>query len=276
MTAPARAVREFRRLHAEPEPLVLANAWDVISARLVERTGGKAVATTSAGVAWAHGFADGEHLPVEHVLASARAWVNALTVPVSVDLERGYDSEPGRVAELVAELAGIGVAGVNLEDGGGEPQVLAAKLSACRARLAQLGLDLFLNARADVFLHSAIPAPERLTEVVRRGLCYRAAGADGLFVPALFDLVQIEQIASAVPLPLNVWPGPARPGLVRPSVADLSRVGVRRISVGPRIALAALSAARDEMLALHGAAPAGTGAPLSYAEVNAWHARVVR
>jgi len=128
-----------------------------------------------------------------------------------------------------------------------------------------------LNARADVFLHSAIPAPERVAEVVRRGLCYRAAGADGLFVPALFELVPIAQIASAVPLPLNVWPAPARP-----SLAELSRVGVRRISVGPRVALAALSAARDEMLALHRALPATVGAPLSYAEVNAWHARVPR
>ena len=208
---------------------------------------------------------------MERVLESARDLVNALSVPVSVDLERGYDRDPGRVAELVTELARIGVAGVNLEDGSGDPEALAAQLAACRARLAQSGLDLFLNARADVFLHSAIPAPERVAEVVRRGLCYRAAGADGLFVPALFELVPIAQIASAVPLPLNVWPAPARP-----SLAELSRVGVRRISVGPRVALAALSAARDEMLALHRALPATVGAPLSYAEVNAWHARVPR
>jgi 2-methylisocitrate lyase-like PEP mutase family enzyme len=269
MTAQARAVREFRRLHAQPEPLVLANAWDVVSARLVERTGGKAVATSSAGVAWALGFADGEQLPIERVLALARDLVNALRVPLSVDLERGYDHDPERVAELAAELARIGVAGVNLEDGGGEPELLAAKLSACRARLAHLGLDLFLNARADVFLHSAIPGPERAAEVVRRGLRYRAAGADGLFVPALFELAQIAQIASEVPLPLNVWPVP-----VRPDFADLFRIGVRRISVGPRVALAAWSAARDAMLALHGGAPATGGAPLSYSEVNAWPVRV--
>ena len=89
---------------------------------------------------------------------------------MSIDLERGYDRDPERVAELAVELARIGVAGVNLEDGGAEPEALAAKLSASRARLAGLGLDLFLNARADVFLNGAIPAPERVAEVVRRGL----------------------------------------------------------------------------------------------------------
>jgi 2-methylisocitrate lyase-like PEP mutase family enzyme len=271
MSAQARIVARFRALHGGPELLVLANAWDVLSARLVEETGGKAVATTSAGIAWALGYADGERLPVERLSSVARDLVRAVELPVSIDLERGYSEEPARVAELVRELASLGVAGVNLEDGGGAPEVFAAKLAACRECLTASGLDSFLNARADVLLHGSGSVAERAADAVRRGLIYRAAGADGFFVPGWFESKYVEQIAAAVPLPLNVWSSPERAGFF-----DLAKLGVRRVSVGPRIALNAYSIAKNEMSALHRQAPRADSAPLTYPEVNGWLSRMAR
>ena len=261
MTAGA-AARRFRSLHEGATVLRLANAWDAASARLVEETGGRAVATSSAGVAWALGYPDGERLPLQRLLGVVGDLLSAVSIPVSIDLERGYSDDPERVAETVQRLAELGVAGVNLEDAALEPSLFARKLEACRTRLGQAGLDLFLNARTDVFLRGAPRDGDGLAEVVRRARCYRDAGADGLFVPALYDRELVSEIASAVRLPLNVWPAPEQP-----DIDELATWGVRRVSVGPRLALEALSLVRANMLAFHGRATETTS--LTFAQVNA-------
>lgn len=261
------SVERFRALHAPGQLLVLANAWDAASARLVETLGGAAIATSSAAVAWAHGARDGEHLSWERLLTSTRDIVRAVRVPVSVDFERGYGTSAADVADAVCHLAEIGVAGVNLEDGTESPEVLASKLRASREALQRKGWDVFLNARTDVVLRRMLQGTEALDEVVRRAKRYVEAGCDGLFVPGLSTAESLARIASEVQVPLNVW---AAPNL--PPIEQLRALGVRRVSVGPRLALTALSAAkRDAEQVLAGRwAPSLEGTTLTYPEVNGW------
>lgn len=254
----------FRRLH-DTGLLVLANAWDAGSARLIESLGAKALATTSAGVAWSHGYPDGDFLPVRLVVATVSDITRAVRVPLSVDMEGGYASDPAAVGEAVAAVLDAGAVGINLEDGSGEPKLLCAKIEQAKRAGARLGVDVFVNARTDVYLRDLAPK-RRVDETLARAGRYQAAGADGLFVPGLADSNEIQAIASATPLALNVlaWPGLA-------PASTLAALGVRRLSAGSGMAqvvfgrIAALAAAfmRD------GASdPLAEGAML-YGEINA-------
>ncbi|AGP34581.1 isocitrate lyase/PEP mutase family protein [Sorangium cellulosum] len=270
MSQPHASAARFRAMHAPGQLLVLLNAWDAVSARMAEAAGGAAVATSSAAVAWAHGAADGERLPFDRLLASTRDILRAVRVPVSVDLERGYATSAEGVANAVCRLAEVGVAGVNLEDGAEPPEALAAKLLAARGALQRAGLDLFLNARTDVLLRGAPSSAAALDEVVRRARRYVDAGCDGVFVPGLAAAEGLSRVAAEVQAPLNVWASPALP-----PVEQLRAIGVRRVSVGPRLALTALSAARqdaEQLLAGRWAPQPFHDAPLTYAELNAWFA----
>jgi 2-methylisocitrate lyase-like PEP mutase family enzyme len=227
----------FRALHAAGRLLVLPNAWDALSARVVEAAGAEAIATSSAAIAWAHGYPDGEHLPLDALVDAVRAIARVVSIPVTVDLERGYSDDPAAVVEAVARVAGAGAAGVNLEDRAAPPEVLAAKIRACKADAALAGV--FVNARTDVFLRGALPKEAALAEAIARGRAFADAGADGLFVPKIAALDGITEVARATPLPLNVM---IVPGL--PSVSDLRAAGVRRLSAGPWLAVTAIQAAR--------------------------------
>ena len=220
----------FRRLHQDGI-LLLANAWDAGTARLIESLGAKAIATTSAGVAWSHGYADGDVLPVPHLLATVSGILDAIRVPLTVDIEGGYSDDPRAVGELVAQLAGMGIAGINLEDGGASPQQLCAKIEAIKRACTANGTDVFVNARTDVYLRNLVPAEHRVEETLTRAALYRAAGADGLFVPGIADREAITAVAASARLPLNV--------LVRatlPNATELQAWGVRRLSAGSDIA----------------------------------------
>jgi 2-methylisocitrate lyase-like PEP mutase family enzyme len=224
---------EFRRLHADGI-LVLANVWDAMSARLVASLGARAVATTSAGVAWSNGYPDGDRLPVPLLLGAVERIARVVDVPLTVDCEGGYASDPSAVADTVAAVVGAGAVGINLEDGFDPPDVLAAKVSAIRAR----GTDVFVNARTDVYLKSLAEPGRRVEETLRRAAIYRAAGADGLFVPGVVDREEIRAIAAACGLPVNVL---VRTGL--PHAAELASLGVRRLSAGSDVAEAVLGRA---------------------------------
>ena len=230
MTKQPELATAFHDLHRGPVLLRLANAWDVGSARLIERLGAPAIATTSAGVAWAHGYQDGDALPVELVVSTAAALARAVRVPVSVDFEGGYADEPEAVAALAARLIDAGVVGINLEDGGGTPDLLCAKISAIQRTASKLGVALFINARTDVYLRGLVPAPARVAESIARATRYREAGASGIFVPGVVDAGAIAAIVRDVALPLNVlaWPG-------LPAIAELASLGVRRLSAGSAI-----------------------------------------
>jgi 2-methylisocitrate lyase-like PEP mutase family enzyme len=262
---PSARAHEFRRLHADGV-LLLANCWDAGSARLIESLGAKALATTSAGVAWSHGYADGDLLPVPLLVATVRDIARVVRVPLTVDVEGGYSTDPATVGEVVRQVVEAGGVGINLEDGTGAPDLLCAKIEQAKRAGAQRGVDLFVNARTDVYLSNLAPPERRVDESLERSARYRAAGADGIFVPGVTDPVEIEAIAAAAKLPLNVL---VRPGL--PPLARLAQLGVRRLSTGSWVASALLGRARTLVGAFLGS---GIGDPLyegalPYAEVNA-------
>ncbi len=255
----------FRRLHAEGV-LVLPNAWDAGSARLMERLGAKAVATTSAGMAWAHGYADGDHLPVRILVAAVAEMARVIRVPLTVDMEGGYSDDPAAVGEAVAAVIDAGAVGINLEDGTGDPDLLCRKLEQVKRTSARLGVDLFVNTRTDVYLKGLVPQPHRVTETLARAARYRAAGADGLFVPGLAGPEDIRASASKAGLPLNLT---ALPSL--PPAAVLVRLGVRRLSAGTATAVAVFGKASAMATAFlrDGVSNPGAEGTMTYPELNA-------
>jgi 2-methylisocitrate lyase-like PEP mutase family enzyme len=253
----------FHALHQDGL-LILPNAWDGGSAALVASLGAKAVATTSAGVAWALGWPDGDALPVERVVQAARDVVRgAGGLPVSIDMEGGYSDDPGAVAALAGRLVAAGAQGINIEDGGGAPEALAAKIASIKAAV---GEKLFVNARCDVWLRGVGEAGTRVAEAARRGALYQAAGADGLFTPGLTDAADIAAMVKATPLPLNLL---AYPGL--PDATTLKGLGVRRLSAGSGVCSAIwgrAAALTRGFLADGRSEPLMEGA-MGWAEVNA-------
>jgi 2-methylisocitrate lyase-like PEP mutase family enzyme len=265
----------LRQLHTH-RPLVLPNAWDAASARVIELAGALAIASTSAGVSWSHGRSDGEKVLRDEMLRAIRSMVETVAVPVTADIESGYGRRSTHdVAETVHALISIGVAGINLEDSPGRdgevllaPAVHAARIRAAREAALDVGGDLVINARTDVYLFQ-VGAPEtRFDAAVQRANLYRAAGADCLFVPGVIDADTIAALVRAIDGPLNIM---AMPGA--PSVSQLGQLGVARVSVGPGIALAALAATRRAARELLEQGTYGTPQDsLPFAEVNAMFA----
>ena len=271
LLAMSSASEVFRRLHAPDQLLILPNAWDAASARVVEACGARAVATTSAGLAWAHGRPDGNALAPDVLAAAVAEIVRAVRVPVSVDVEAGYSDEPAAVALVVAAVIDAGAVGINLEDGGGTPELLCAKIEAVRTAARRAGVDLFVNARTDVFLRGLVPAERAVETTVERGRRYLAAGADGLFVPYLQAADDARRIAHAIePASLNLM---AVPGL--PGASELRTWGVRRLSAGSALASAALGLVRrlGETFLREGRSAPLFEAPLPYGEMNGLLAR---
>jgi 2-methylisocitrate lyase-like PEP mutase family enzyme len=218
----------FNALHNQDTPLLLPNVWDAASAGLWQEAGASAVATSSAAVAWARGYADGGALPREELLSSLRGIARVVSIPLSADIEDGYGDDPDTVAALAADVADAGAVGINLEDGAGTPELLAAKIRAIRARLGET--PLFINARTDVYLAGLAHGDAAVAMTIERLRLYRDAGADGGFVPGLSDADDARRIAEAVALAVNLM---AMPGL--PPVAALADAGIRRISLGPAL-----------------------------------------
>ncbi len=251
----------FRALHDAAEVLVLPNAWDAASAKLLERAGAKAIATTSAAVAWTYGLPDRQALPFPLLVAHVERMARCVGVPLSVDFERGYDDDPEVVATHLVTLARAGASGVNLEDGADAPELLARKLGRARRALEAAGVDLFLNARTDVRLRGLGDD----AEVERRAKLYADAGADGVFVPGALGPGTLRTLGAASPRPLNVWAAPTLPPL-----RELFALGVRRVTVGPRLVLSALSAmVADARHVLDGRWALAPESTLTYPEMNA-------
>jgi 2-methylisocitrate lyase-like PEP mutase family enzyme len=229
----------FRALHHAPQPLVLPNAWDAVSARLVEELGARAVATSSAALSWVHGAADGQNLDPGVLVTAVKEIVRVVRVPVTCDAEAGYGATLGEVGEVVARILDAGAVGVNLEDGRDTPEVLAGKIGEVKRVAARMGVDVYVNARTDVYLKELAPAAGAVDEVLRRARIYEAAGCDGLFVPGIVEEPAVRAVAAGAKVPLNVlaWRGLA-------PVAQLASWGVRRVSVGTGLANAALGAAK--------------------------------
>ena len=204
----------FAELHVPGRPFLLPNAWDVLSALALAAAGYQAVGTTSLGITAAAGLLDGARAGLDLTLDLTERLAGRLSAHLSVDLEDGYSDDPARVADLVARLADLGVAGVNLEDAGRPAAVHARIVAAVRQAVPQV----FVNARTDVFWSGTRQLPEALDRL----RAYRDAGADGLFVPGLTDPAAVETAVTLGP-PVNLlW----QPG------TDFAAQGVARVSTG--------------------------------------------
>jgi 2-methylisocitrate lyase-like PEP mutase family enzyme len=219
----------FAALHTGPDILVLPNAWDGASAAVMEDAGAKAVATSSAAVAWAHGYPDGDVLPLPNLLATVSTVARVVKVPVTADIEGGYTDDLATLADNIKAVIGAGAVGINLEDGDRDPELHARKIEAARKAADAAGVALFINARIDTYLRRLFEGDAAEAETVRRAALYRAAGASGSFVPGPSDEALIGRLAAAIDGPVNIMLTAATP----PS-ARLQALGVRRLSSGGR------------------------------------------
>ena len=237
----------FRSMHHAPPLLILPNAWDAVTARLFVKAGARAIATTSAGIAASLGYADGQNVPRELMVEAIARIARVVDVPVTADVESGYADSSKGVGESIRAVIKAGAVGVNLEDSTGDPsQPLFAleqqieRIQAAREAADNANVPVVINARTDVYLANVGDVASRFGETLRRLNAYREAGADCLFVPGVTDMPTLTLLVHSVQGPLNVLVGPGMP-----SVADLQRIGIARLSVGSGIMRATLAVARD-------------------------------
>lgn len=236
--------RSFTELHVKRSPIILYNAWDVGSAKAIVQAGAKAIATSSWAVAHAMGYDDGERIPKALVEEVAGGIVEAVEVPVTI-FEGGHSEDEDELAKNVARLLHFGIVGINIEDrvvrGSGLYAVerQANRIAAARAAADRKGVELFINARTDLFLGSVDDHATHVVEAIERAKVYAAAGASGFFVPGLHQAPLIARICERVTLPVNVMNVEGLPGN-----DHLARLGVSRISYGNAPYLRAMDAVR--------------------------------
>lgn len=262
----------LKELHHGSKILLLANAWDVISARVVEEIGFPAVATTSAGIAAALGYPDGQRVSRDEMLEVIARIARAVQVPVTADMEAGYGTTAAQMTETAQALIAAGAVGLNLEDMDGDDessqvpvQLQVEKIRAIRDAAKFAGVPLVINARTDIYLMPIGPAETRLERTVERLRAYARAGADCVFAPAVSDSQTIAKLVKAVEAPLNILLMPGAPDL-----SELERLGVARASIGSGLMRAALGTTRNiakAMLERHDSGAMFAEA-VPYAEVN--------
>ena len=264
--------RKFLELHRGPKILVLPNAWDAASARIFEQAGFPAIGTSSAGVAFALGYPDGQNISRDEMLGVVRRIAETVEVPVTADVEAGFGTSPKEVADTARAVIAAGAVGMNLEDGieerpeyiadlGHQKEIIRAVLEAA----ASAGVPFVLNARTDIFLNGIGSAETRLARAIDRLNAYREAGAQSLFAPGVKDKETIAQLARGVSGPLNIL---ATVGT--PAVVELQALGVARLSIGSgpmRATLAFLSRMAREIRD-DGVFTMMTEGTIPYADVN--------
>jgi 2-methylisocitrate lyase-like PEP mutase family enzyme len=261
----------FRGMHTQAEVLVLPNIWDLASARIVEDAGFSALATTSAGIAFAEGFPDGQRIPAEQMLARIAKIAASVNVPVTADVEAGYGTKPDDAVRTARAVIDAGAVGMNFEDATGDPAhplfdlpLQVERIRAIRETSQKVGVPLVLNARTDVYLLQVGEPAKRYDEAVRRLSAYRDAGADCVFLPGVRDPETIRRVVADLRCPLNILAGPGSP-----TIPDLAALGVRRISLGSGPMRAALGLLRSlaQELKISGTYSALESAP-SHTEMN--------
>jgi 2-methylisocitrate lyase-like PEP mutase family enzyme len=242
----------FRAMHDRSRILVLPNAWDAMSARVIEEAGARAIATTSAGVAFSVGYPDGEAIPRDEMIAAIARIARVVTLPVSADIESGFAHDAREVAETVRRVIDAGAVGINLEDQvhDGSHSLYDLDEAVKRVRAAReaadsAGVPIVINARTDVYLLGIGEPDTRFEHAIRRANAYRKAGADCLFLPAVSRRADIERIVPALDGPLNLL---AFPGI--PTIPELERLSVARLSVGTQLTLGAMSALKKTVAEL--------------------------
>lgn len=244
--AQAEKAEQLRKLHSGPHILVLPNVWDVASARVVEELGYPAVATSSAGVAFALGYPDGQRISRDEMLDMVGRIARAVSVPVTADMEAGYGTTAKNMAETTKALVSVGGVGLNLEDvtGGTEDTQVDLALQVERIRAIReisklLRVSLVINARTDVYLMLIGPEETRFDRTVERLRAYREAGADCLFAPGLQDRATIAKLVKALGAPVNILVTTGSP-----SLSELEKIGVARASLGSAMMRATLGLVR--------------------------------
>ncbi|MGH9517756.1 MAG: isocitrate lyase/PEP mutase family protein [Terriglobales bacterium] len=224
----------FRGLHRGTRILVLLNIWDVAGARVLEEAGVSAVATTSAGIAFALGYPDGQKISRQEMFAVVARIAAKVNLPVTADAEAGYGDRPDDAAQTARAVIEAGAVGLNLEDGTNDPKQPLAdlslqleKIAAVRETARTMGVPLVLNARTDVYLREVGKPEDRFDETVMRLSAFRDAGADCLFAPGVRDLQVISQLVRELQHPLNILAGPGSP-----PISELQKVCVARVSLG--------------------------------------------
>jgi 2-methylisocitrate lyase-like PEP mutase family enzyme len=247
--------QQFRNLHRAGDPLILVNAWDVASARVVAAAGATAIATTSAGVAWSLGAPDGDSLDRGRAIDLVARIAAAVTLPVSADIESGFGATPDEVAATVAAIRAAGAVGINIEDGVRTIADHAERLRAIDTT------SIFVNARIDTYLRGT----GDIRDAIDRAHAFIEAGAEGIFVPGVADESTIKTLVGEIPAPLNILVGAGSP-----SVRALTDLGVARISLGSSVAQAAYAVARRAAVEALGLGTyEAVGNALDYGELNA-------
>jgi 2-methylisocitrate lyase-like PEP mutase family enzyme len=263
---------QFREMHYGPSILILPNAWDAASARIFEQAGFRAIATTSSGVAAALGYPDGQRISRDMMVEVVKLMTRVVECPITVDIEAGFGNTIQEVLETVRAVIAAGAIGINIEDStkGQEKTLVDVSfqvelLKAIQETALSMDVPLVVNARIDVFLLGIGDPASRFEEAVRRANAYREAGADCLFPIGLSDARMIADLVQAINGPINILASPATP-----SIAELARLGVARVSFGSgmmRAVLAHLRHIAQELLE-HGTFTSMTGETLSGAELR--------
>jgi 2-methylisocitrate lyase-like PEP mutase family enzyme len=241
-----RKAETLRKLHGGPRVLVLPNAWDAASARVLEDLGYPAIATTSAGVAFALGYRDGQRISRDEMLEAVGRIARAVRVPVTADMEAGYGVTPAEMTVTAKAIVEAGAVGLNLEDVTGETEdsqvdlaLQVEKIQTIRQVSASMGVSLVINARTDVYLMPIGAESTRFDRTVERLRAYHRAGADCLFAPGVSDRDLIAKLVKAVAAPVNILLSPGCP-----TITELEKIGVARVSAGSAVIRATLGLVR--------------------------------
>ncbi len=237
----------FLKFHQDKEILVLLNSWDIGSSKLIEACGYKAIATTSMGIAASLGYPDCQIISLSEMIDAITGIVNAVQVPVTVDIEAGYGNNLQEIIESVKKIIATGIVGINIEDSTDLNEALidemefCERISAIRALSDSLGFHLVINARTDSFYTSSGSTQEKLSESIKRGNKYREAGADCIFVQPVWDKEIIATLVKEINAPINILSNPAIGAGLPPSVRELQDLGVARLSLGSSLMKATLA-----------------------------------
>jgi 2-methylisocitrate lyase-like PEP mutase family enzyme len=237
----------FLKFHQDKEILTLLNSWDIGSSKLIEACGYKAIATTSMGIAASLGYPDCQVIQLSEMIEAITGIVNAVQVPVTVDIEAGYGNDLSEIVESVKKIIATGIVGINIEDSINlNPELIdemefCERISAIRALSDSLGFHLVINARTDSFYTSSGSAREKLSESIKRGNKYREAGADCVFVQPVWEKETISTLVKEIRAPINILSNPTIGVGLPPSARELQDLGVARLSLGSSLMKATLS-----------------------------------
>lgn len=237
----------FLKFHHDKEILVLLNSWDKGSSKLIEACGYKAIATTSMGIAASLGYPDCQVIQLSEMVEVITGIVNAVQVPVTVDIEAGYGKNLNEITDSVKKIIATGIVGINIEDSIDlKPELIdetefCERISAIRALSESLGFHLVINARTDSFFTSSGSTREKLSESIMRGNKYREAGADCIFVQPVWERETIATLVKEINAPINILANPAIGAGVPPTVRELQDLGVARLSLGSGLMKATLA-----------------------------------